>query len=306
MAKTIEALAPSFALHVRGSGPLEAIATGFRFLEGPVWDERAGRLFFNDIKGNAIYSWSPAAGVSLFRDNSYLANGNTLDHEGRLLTCEHGTSRLSRTGREGGYKVLASAYEGKELNSPNDVIVRSDGLILFTDPASGRSAGFGIPRPQELAFQGVYSLHPEGEPVLLVGDFEFPNGLCLSPDETLLYVNDTRRGHIRAFPIMPPGKEGQPAPASLGQGKIFAELPTDLPGKADGMKFDSSGLLFCTGSGGILAFDEGGQVVGRIHVPEQAANFAWGDPDRKTLFIAASTTLYAMRLGVAGLPAPPR
>jgi gluconolactonase len=306
MSTDIEALTTAFSEHLEGAGSLEIVAEGFRFLEGPVWDAKEGRLFFSDIKGNAIYKWFPESGVRFFRENSFLANGNTLDHQGRLVTCEHGTSRLTRTDREGRYEVLAASFQGKALNSPNDVIVRSDGLVLFTDPSSGRSESYGIPRPQELDFQGVYAVDPAGgEPVLLVGDFEFPNGLCLSPDERFLYINDTRRAHIRVFPVSAPGKPGEAAPARLGPGKVFAEMPLDLPGFADGMKFDSSGLLFCTGPGGILVFDTKGGVVGRIYVPEQTANFAWGGPDYRTLFIAASTRLYAIRLGVPGLPAPP-
>lgn len=319
----IKSFSSAFAPYLQGAGLLRVLARGFRFLEGPVWDARSQRLLFSDIKGNAIYSWTdvPAGsgesasphgqGISIFKDNSYLANGNTVDHQGRLISCEHGTSRLTRTARDGMYEVLASHYEGKELNSPNDVIVRSDGLILFTDPPSGRSTGFGIPRPRQLDFQGVYAFDPNSSELnLLINDFEFPNGLCLSLDERMLYVNDTRRAHIRVFTISAPG-----AQPSCGAGTVFAEMPVNLPeqepgaeppaGKADGMKFDSAGTLFCTGPGGVLAYDGAGTLVGLIPVPEQAANFAWGGPDMKTLFITASTRLYAIRVGVAGLAAPP-
>jgi gluconolactonase len=302
MKPCIEALSTEFKGHLVGQTELRIVASGFRFLEGPAWDSHQNRLFFNDIKGNAVYTWSQDQGISIFRDNSYLANGNTLDHEGNLITCEHGTSRLSMTRRQGDYEVLASSYCGKALNSPNDVIVRSDGLIFFTDPPAGRSAEFGIPRPQELEFQGVYALDPlDGKLTLLVDDFEFPNGLCLSLDERFLLVNDTSRAYIRVFPISVPNTL-----PNLGPGRIFAELKQDLPGKADGMKFDSSGLLFCTGPGGILAFNESGKVVGRIYVPEQTANFTWGESELKTLFITASTRLYSIRLGVPGLTVPPQ
>lgn len=329
----IISFSPAFAPYPQGAGTLQILGTGFRFLEGPVWDSRNQRLLFSDIKGNAIYSWADVTagmagsdgsskcigsasphgpGICLFKDNSYLTNGNTLDHQGSLISCEHGTSRLTRTSQGGKYEVLASHYEGKELNSPNDVIVRSDGLLLFTDPPSGRSAGFGIPRPRQLDFQGVYALDPaNGELTLLIDDFEFPNGLCLSLDERVLYVNDTRRAHIRAFPISGPGEK-----PSCEQGTVFAEMPVHLPsqesgseplpGKADGMKFDSRGTLFCTGPGGVLAYDGAGDLIGLIPVPEQTANFTWGGTDLKTLFITASTRLYSIYLGVAGLTAPPR
>lgn len=319
MHKDIQALETSFLPHIAPDSELRIVCQGFRFLEGPVWDSRAGRLLFTDIKGNAIYSWSHTLGLSFYRDSSHLANGTTLDAEGRLLVCEHGTSSLTRIDREGQRTVLAATYRGRTLNSPNDVIVTSRGTILFTDPPSGRSASFGIPRERELDFQGVYALSPRGgEPLLLLDDFEFPNGLCLSPDEKRLYVNDTRRAHIRVFGIdldiiasildSPPEaspQEGRSPSPLLGTGKIFASLPEDAPGKADGLKFSTDGLLYCTGPGGILAFDAEGRLAGRIRVPEQTANFAWGDEDMKTLYITASTTLYSMRLGVPGFPAPP-
>ena len=140
----IELYSSRLSQHVSGSKALSIVASGFRFLEGPVWDHRTSRLYFSDIKGNAIHTWSRGSGIGLFRDNSYLANGNTQDHDGNLITCEHATSRVTITRRDGSYETLASSYEGKALNSPNDVVVRSDGLIIFTDPASGRSAEFGV------------------------------------------------------------------------------------------------------------------------------------------------------------------
>ncbi len=291
--KHIEAVSPAFSDHIIESSELIVVESGFRFIEGPVWDERDQRLFFNDIKGNAIYLIDDKHGLRLFRDNSYLANGNTLDREGNLITCEHGTSRVSKTTREGEYSVLTTSYDGKALNSPNDVIVRSDGLILFTDPISGRGAGFGIPRAPELDFMGVYSYDPKTEVTsLLIDDFSFPNGLCLSPDESLLYVNDTREQLIRVFDIDSSG--------NLSNGRLWAKFTEDLPGKADGLKIDSAGNIFSTGPGGILVFSPEAELIGRIFVPEQAANFCWGGKDLKRLYITASTTLYRIDLGVAG------
>ncbi len=291
--RTIEAVTTAFTHYITDSSELYPVRTGFRFLEGPVWDAAEARLFFNDIKGNAIYVYREDGTLETFRDNSYLANGNTLDREGSLITCEHGTSRVSKTTRDGEYSVLTSQYQGKELNSPNDVIVRSDGLILFTDPTSGRGAGFGIPRTPELDFLGVYSYDPAtGETKLLIDDFTFPNGLCLSADERLLYVNDTRDQLIKVYDIDGEGK--------VSNGRLFTKFVEDLPGKADGLKIDSEGNVFSTGPGGILIFDAAGTLIGRIYIPEQAANFCWGGEDLKTLYITASTTLYAIRLAVPG------
>ncbi|MCF7933544.1 MAG: SMP-30/gluconolactonase/LRE family protein [Spirochaetia bacterium] len=283
----------SFEPYRTPESELEVIETGFRFIEGPLWDRRADRLFFNDIKGNAIYTWDMLHGLSIFRDNSYLANGNAFDAQGNLLTCEHGTSRISKTTREGEYSVLVDRFEGRELNSPNDLIVNGDGVILFTDPPSGRGAGFGIPRERQLGFQGVYAFDPVSEKLsLLIDDLPFPNGLCLSADQRTLYVSDTVRGHIYSYHI-----DEQLAVTDC---RLFAALPEDLPGKADGLKIDSIGNIFSTGPGGILIYDPSGMLIGRIFVPEQAANFCWGEEELKTLFITASTTLYAIRLGVSG------
>lgn len=287
-------ISPAFSAHIGEPVLLHKLASGFRFIEGPVWDEKRERLFFNDIKGNAIYTWSETQGTAIFRDNSYLSNGNALDTEGNLITCEHGTSRVSRTTVDGRYEVIAAAFDGRELNSPNDVIVRSDGMVFFTDPPSGRGAGYGIPRKQELSFQGVYACNPEtGELTLLVDDFEFPNGLCLSLDEQYLFVNDSRRQHIRKFKLLPGLK--------LEECPLFAALPQDFPGVADGMKFDSRGFLYTTGSGGILVYDPGGKLVARFFLPEQTANLAWGGNDKKRLFITASTTLYAIDFLIPGV-----
>ncbi len=291
--KHIEAVTPAFADYILESSELRLVETGFRFIEGPVWDERDQKLFFNDIKGNAIYLLDSTQGLRLFRDNSYLANGNTLDNAGNLITCEHGTSRVSMTTRDGDYSVLSSSYNGKALNSPNDVIVRSDGLILFTDPISGRGAGFGIPREPELDFMGVFSYDPKsGKTKLLVDDFSFPNGLCLSEDESQLYVNDTREQLIRVFDIDEAG--------NLSHGHLWVKFDEDLPGKADGLKIDSAGNIFSTGPGGILIYSPEAELIGRIYVPEQAANFCWGGSDLNKLYITASTTLYSIDLGVAG------
>ena len=163
-----------------GSGSaLERVASGFRFLEGPVWNPYEKTLIFSDIMGNGLFKKDPDDSISIFRENSYLANGNTYDRSGRLLTCEHGTSRVTRLEKDGSMSVLAAHYQGRELNSPNDIIVSRDGSVYFTDPMPGRMARVGIPREQELDFQGVFRIDPEGTLHLLVDDFSKPNGLCL-------------------------------------------------------------------------------------------------------------------------------
>lgn len=274
---------------------LEQVATGFRFLEGPAWNPYAQTLIFSDILGNGLFRWSAGEGVTLMRANSYMANGNTYDRQGNLLTCEHATSRVTRTRPDGAYEVLASHYAGRQLNSPNDIVVKSDGSIYFTDPASGRSAGYGVPRDQELDFQGVYRLNPaDGALTLLVDDFAKPNGLCFSSDEARLFVNDTDRQHIRVFDVQDDG--------ALKNGREWAELPEagKDPGVADGMKIDTAGHLFCSGPGGVQIFDNNAACLGRILMPEVAANFTWGDADMRSLFLTAKTSLYRLRLRIPG------
>lgn len=271
---------------------LETIETGFRFLEGPVWHPYDRFLIFSDIIGNCLYRWCPKKGLSFFRRHSCMANGNTLDRQGRLLTCEHGTSRITRTESDGSVEVMASHYNGKELNSPNDIVVKSDGGIYFTDPNSGREPRVGVPRKKELPFQGVYRINPDGTLVLLADDFSKPNGLCFSLDEKLLFINDTDRQHIRVFDIQPDG--------TLANGRLWAELTVDLQGVADGMKIDTEGNLYCSGPGGIHVFDSYGKLLGRILLPEFAANFTWGDNNLCSLYLAATTTLYRLKVKIPG------
>jgi gluconolactonase len=272
---------------------LELVANGFEFIEGPIWHPHEQHLIFSDIIGDGMHRWQQGEGVCLFRQPSHMANGNTYDRQGRLLTCEHSTSRVTRTDQNGQTDVLASHYQGKELNSPNDIVVKSDGQIYFTDPNSGRGSKYGVERPQELDFQGVYRLEPDSrELTLLVDDFEKPNGLCFSLDEKILFINDTARQHIRAFDVTTEG--------TLKNGRLWAELIGDEVGVADGMKVDTAGRLFCCGPGGIHVFDQKAHFLGRIMIPHQAANFAWGDADLLGLFITASQTLYRIRVRVAG------
>ena len=274
---------------------IEQVATGFLFTEGPVWHDRDHVLVFSDIQGSTMYRWHAGAGITTFRKPSNMANGNAWDIEGRLLTCEHATSCVTRTERDGRITVIASHYQGKQFNSPNDIVVKGDGAIFFTDPDFGRRAAFGVLRDPELPFRGVYRIDPvTGETSLLVDDFEQPNGLCFSRDEALLYVNDTPRKHIRVFKV---GERG-----ALSDGRIFAETPGAEPGLPDGMKMDTEGNVYCTGPGGIHVFAPDGSPLFRIRTPEKTANFAFGDADYRTLYVTACTSLYRLRVVIPGEP----
>jgi len=275
----------------------ELLADGFEFTEGPSWDHGGQYLVFSDIIGDRMYRWSPDDGCTVFREPSHMANGTTWDRQGRLLVCQHATSRVCRLTREGAAEVIASHFQGRELNSPNDIVEKSNGDIYFTDPNSGRTSPWGVPRAQDLDFQGVYRLAPDtGELTLLVDDFAKPNGLCFSRDETRMFINDTDRQHIRVFDVQADGR--------LAGGEVWASTDGPHPGVADGMKVDAEGRLFSSGSGGIHVFDRGGERLGVIRTPQKAANFTWGGADRRDLLITASKSLYRLRMVVAGFLPP--
>jgi len=274
-----------------GDANVEKILGGFQFTEGPVWVPD-GYLLFSDIPADTIYRWTPgSASAEVFRRPSGHSNGLTLDREGRLLACEH-DRRLSRTEKDGRVVAIAERFEGRRLNSPNDVAVRSDGCVYFTDPP------YGLPRQEEgreLGFNGVYRLTPDGTLTLLDDSFDRPNGLAFSPDERVLYVDDSRLGHIRAFDVQPDG--------SLLNGRVFAELrDPGREGVPDGMKVDVRGNVFCTGPGGVWVLEAAGELLGTIEVPEVPANLAWGDHDLKTLYFTARTGIYRMRVQTGGAP----
>ncbi len=271
----------------------ERLADGFMFTEGPQWDPRQQRLLFSDIPGNAILQWSRAAGVRVLRAPSGMANGLAWDRDGCLLCCEHARSRVTRIEPDGAVTVIASSYEGMELNSPNDIVVKRDGGIYFTDPTYGRMEYYGVARAPVLAFRGVYRVEPDGTRItLLVDDFAQPNGLCFSLDERRLFVNDTERMHIRVFDVVGDG--------TLRNGRIWAELSGDGPGAPDGMKIDSDGNLYCCGPGGIHVLDQSAAALGVIRVPRPVANFTWGEDDLRSLFITATDNLYRIRVRVPG------
>lgn len=273
----------------------EKLAGDFMFTEGPLWHARDHYLLFSDMPGDHLRKWAAADGLSTYRKPCNQSNGLAWDREGRLVACEHSSSSLTRTEADGRVTVLASHYQGKELNSPNDVVVRSDGLIFFTDPTYGRAEFYGRPRECELNFRGVYCLDPVGDRLtLLADDFAQPNGLCFSADEMRLFVNDTERRHVRVFDVKPDG--------TLANDREWARTTGDGAGAPDGMKIDSRSNLYTCGPGGIHVFTPDASCVGVIRVPEYTANFAWGDTDYRSLFITASTSLYRIRTRVPGRP----
>ena len=276
---------------------VERIATGFLFTEGPVWHDQGQYLLFSDLAGDVVRRWDERGGVTEFRRPSGKSNGLTYDRQGRLVACEHVERRVTRTEADGSISVLASSYAGKLLNSPNDVVVKSDGAIYFSDPPYGLQEFYGIARPQDLDFQGVYRISAEGELRLLVGDFAAPNGLAFSPDESLLYVDDTERLHVRVFDVRPDG--------SLANSRVFFDFAPlaakeSLTGAPDGLKIDARGNLFCTGPGGIWVLSPTAEPLGLISVPEGPSNVNWGGPDWSTLFITATTSLYRLQTKVRG------
>ncbi len=272
---------------------IEEVAGGFEFTEGPIWNHLENHIIFSDIPGNIMRRWRPDGRIETWRQPSNMANGNAYDGQGRVVTCEHATSRVTRTESDGSVTVLATHYGDKELNSPNDIVVRSDSSIYFTDPGFGRMEYYGLPREQQLDFQGVYRLDADSRGLtLLVDDFDQPNGLCFSLDESRLFVNDTMRAHIRVFDV---NNEG-----TLNNGRVWAEVTGDRDGVPDGMKVDSEGNLYVTGPGGIHVFGPDAACLGVIYMPQGCANFCWGDGDMKSLFVTASTSLYRVRVLVAG------
>ncbi len=279
---------------------IEHVACGFTFTEGPLWDDDS--LLFSDIANSRIVRWRcrpEGPELTTFRAPSELANGLTFDRQGRLLACEGASRRLTRTDADGTIVTIVDRYQGKRINSPNDVVVAADGSIYFTDPFWGN--GFRNPngpsvRPEdrELPYDGVFRVGTDGTVQLLIADFERPNGLAFSPDGRTLYVADTRKFHVRAFDV---GADG-----GLSNGSVFAELKADEEGVPDGMKVDIEGNVYCTGPGGVWVMAPSGEIFGRILPPEVPANVGWGDPDMRSLYMTARTGVYRVRLSIPGTP----
>jgi len=286
---------------VASSVKVDQLATGFTFTEGPVWHPD-GYLLFSDMPMDVRRKWSEADGIVEVMKPANKCNGMTLDADVNLIVCEHWTSQVVRAtlnadGTEASRVAIASHYDGKELNSPNDVVVKSDGSIYFSDPTYGRMDVFGNPREQELDFQGVYRIPPGGgDLALLTDDFEQPNGLCFSPDERTLYVNDSRVLHIRRFDVADDG--------SISGGEVILDGigdPDDFAaGICDGMKCDESGNIWVTGPGGVWVVAPDGEHLGTVEVPEHTGNLNWGGPNWNVLYVPASSSVYRFECKVGG------
>jgi len=288
----VEVLDDAMRRLVLEDAALQQVATGFGFTEGPVWC--GDHLLFSDIPQNRIVRWQmrrEGPEVTTFRSPSGNSNGLTLDRSGRLIACEHSGRRVTRTEVDGTVSVLARAYEGRRLNSPNDVVVRSDGSVYFTDPPYGLLNGTAW---KELPYNGVFRVAPDDGLELLADDFDRPNGLAFSPDEEVLYVNDTARGHIRAFDVGPDG--------GVSNGRVLIEMQLPGAGAPDGMKVDREGNVYCTGPGGLWVVAPDGTHLGRLLLAELPANIAWGDADWGTLYMTARSSVYRLRPAVPGIP----
>ena len=279
---------------------VEQLATGFTFTEGPIWNPEEDYLLFSDMPGDTRRRWDEKHGVQVVASPSNKGNGMTLDKNcHHLIVCEHSTSSLVQMDADGsgaGREVVASHFEGKELNSPNDVCVHSDGSIWFTDPWYGRMPGFGVERERELGWQGVFRIpHGGGDPQLVVGkdEFEQPNGLCFSPDESLLYINDTPNALIKVYDVEDGAlSNGRQFFGGIGSGVIEEGIP-------DGMKCDELGNIWVTGPGGVWVISPDGEHLGTIKVPENVGNLTWGGPDWNWLYMPSSTSLYRVETRVA-------
>lgn len=305
-AGVIQRLDPALDAIVRPGATLEKLAGGFEFVEGPVWVAEGGYLLFSDPNTNTIYRWSPDGQVSVYRAKSGYAgvdigeyrqpgsNGLTLDREGRLVMNQHGNRRVIRVERTGAVTVLADRYQGMRLNSPNDLVYRSDGSLYFTDPPFGLPKAFDDPA-KETRWSGVYLLR-DGQLTLLTRELSGPNGLAFSPDETVLYVDnwDPARKVIMRYEVRPDG--------TLENGRVFFDITRAVPGDDawDGIKVDRHGNVYAAGPEGIYVLSPAGKHLGTIRPLEHVANFAWGDADLQTLYITASTGLYRIRLEVPG------
>jgi gluconolactonase len=297
----IEQLAPELDRIISTTEPIRHLAEGFGGAqgpaEGPLWWKEGGYLVFSDIHNNRRMKFTPGGGVSLLQEPTNRANGLTRDLQGRLVACEHDSRRVTRQEQDGSITVIANSFQGRQLNRPNDVVVKSDGCIYFTDPWTSPLA----PQQWDLTFSGVYRVTPDlGTLSLLVDDFIVPNGLAFSPDEAVLYINDSRRGHIRAFEVAPNGT------LAKASDHVFVDLRGSESGVPDGMKVDVEGNVYCGGAGGLWIMDRNGKKLGRIvHGAPATTNLAFGGDDWRTLYFTSRNHLGSVQVKIPGIPAPP-
>ena len=295
-----EIISSEFANCLTGHGRVERLWTGARWLEGPVWFPAGKYLLISDIPNNRILRWDETDGsVSVFRKPSNCSNGNTTDHQGRLITCEHKSRRVTRTEHDGSITVVADNFNNKRLNSPNDVVVKSDGSIWFTDPTYGIISDYeGIKSIPEQEGCFIYRVDEKLKDISVVArDFIKPNGLAFNLDETSLYVSDTGLSHKKNGPKhirkMKLNEDG----SSLGESKVFAECNAGL---FDGFRFDSEDRLWASAADGVHCFAKDGKLIGKIHIPEMVANVCFGGSSLNRLFIAGTTSIYSTYLAVNG------
>ena len=283
----------NFKLMINDNSQLMILYSGAEWSEGPVFIKNRNMVVWSDIPNDRMLSWTPKAGVEIFRSPSGYSNGNFLDLQGQLLTCEHGNRRISRTNKNGEVVTIVDNFNGKKLNSPNDLVVKSDGSIWFTDPPYGiLSDKEGHKSDSELEGNFVFRYDPIVDKLTLISDdFDKPNGIAFSPDEKLLYIADSGNPkNIRVFNVSEDGE-------SINKGRVFAEIS---PGVPDGFRVDTDGNVFTSASDGIQVFTPSGVMLGKILVPERTANCAFGGKNRETLFITASTSLYSIAMNTKG------
>ncbi|HEY4372368.1 MAG TPA: SMP-30/gluconolactonase/LRE family protein [Burkholderiales bacterium] len=293
----VDMTAPGFEKIVTPESRLDVIAHDLMFGEGPVWNKRTGEFFWVDIIGDTIWKWKPGGARSVVVRPSYRADGMTFDLEGRLVVAGWSWRRVWRLEHDGSITTLCSEFEGQKLNSPNDIVVKSDGSIWFTDPSGGLNnvEMHGDDVQRYMDYHGVFRISPDGKTTtLVVKELTYPNGLAFTKDEKQLYINDTRENNIRVWDVNADG--------TLSNKRMFCQLQGPEAGVADGMKVDEDGNVYCTGPAGIHVHDKNGKLLGRILIPGHTTNLGFGDADWKSLFITTYTSVFRVRLGVAGLP----
>jgi gluconolactonase len=297
-AKRIEQFAPELDSIISSSEQVQELASGtggtLGPTEGPLWWKEGGYLLYSDIHNNRRMKYIPGQGASVAQEQVNRSNGLTRDMQGRLVACERVTRRVARTELDGSITVIANSFQGRQLNIPNDVVVKSDGAIYFSDPLGAATEQW------DLGYPGVYRVSADlGTVTLLANDFVFPNGLAFSPDERILYITDFRRGLIRGFDVAPNGTLAKQTD------HVFADLSGPEPGGPDGMKVDVAGNVYCGGAGGIYILDPKGKKLGRIvHGRPETTNIAFGGDDWKTLYFTTWNSLGSVKLKIAGIPVP--